>query len=148
MKKEDRAIINKAQKILEGLYKTEDLLANDPKAVMTYCQLKIADKDHELFGVLFLNQQHRLIKSKILFRGTIDCAAVYPREVIKEAIACSSNAVIYFHNHPGGTPSPSEADKAITRKLTEALTLIDVRTLDHIIVSTKECYSFAEHGLI
>jgi len=83
---------------------------------MTYCRIKIAEKDHELFGVLFLNQQHLIIKSKIMFRGAIDCAAIYTREVVKEVIACSSNAVIYFHNHPGGTPSSSEADKAITRK--------------------------------
>ena len=148
MKKEDREIINQAKKILAGLYKTEDLQATNPQAVIDYCQLHIAEHTHELFGVLLLNNRHRLIKSKILFRGTIDTTPIYPREVIKESIKCGAAACIFYHNHPGQEPDPSEADKTITNRLKEALALIDVRILDHIVVTTNSCYSFAKNGLI
>ena len=140
--------INQAKKILEGLFKTQDLLAVNSNLVMDYCQLNIAHLEHEVFGVLFLNNQNRLIKKQVLFTGTIDTCSVYPREVAKKALLCNASAVILFHNHPSGMLEPSNADKAITSKISNALSLLDIRTIDHIIVTNKGNISFAKLGLI
>lgn len=113
-----------------------------------FCQLSIALEEREVFGVLFLNAQHQLISFDILFKGTIDSAAIYPREVLKAALAHNAAAVILTHNHPSGTTEPSNADRQITDRLNNALSMIDVRVLDHIIVSPSSTYSFCENGLI
>ncbi|HGP3147634.1 TPA: JAB domain-containing protein, partial [Pseudomonas aeruginosa] len=102
----------------------------------------------EVFAALFLDSQHRLLEYVELFRGTIDAAAVYPREVVKEALRVNAAAVIFSHNHPSGNPEPSQADKVLTQRLKEALALVDVRTLDHIIVGGEATASFAEQGLL
>ena len=103
---------------------------------------------HEVFSCLFLDNKHRIISFKKLFRGTIDSAAVYPREVVLQALAENAAAVIFSHNHPSGDPQPSQADISMTEKLQNALQLVEIRVLDHLIVSRKKCFSLAEHGLI
>lgn len=115
-----------------------------PALVKEYLVAKLSDFEHEVFAVLFLDSQHRLIEYVEMFRGTIDSASVYPREVIKEAL----RLVIISHNHPSGNHEPSSADKALTARLKEVLALVDVRTLDHIIVAGADTTSFAERGLL
>ena len=111
-------------------------------------QLRIADRDREVFLVYFLNTQHALIAAEEMFWGTIDGAAVYPREVAKTALQHNAAAVIFAHNHPSGIVEPSSADRHITNRLVESLRLLDIRVLDHIIVSHKDTMSFAERGLL
>ena len=107
-----------------------------------------ASFEHEVFAALFLDSQHRLIEYVELFRGTIDQASVYPREVVKEALRLNAAAVVFSHNHPSGSPEPSQADRVLTQRLKEALALVDVRTLDHIVVGGAVTTSFAECGLL
>ncbi|MDD5113841.1 MAG: DNA repair protein RadC [Methylobacter sp.] len=145
---EQQTTINSALEILSGLYQKQDLQATSPERVKQFCQLQIGHLEHEVFGVLFLDNQHQLIKSECMFRGTIDGASVYTREVAKEVLLCNAAAIACYHNHPSGVCLPSVADRSITTKLIEALNLIDVRVIDHIIVSHKETYSFAEAGLL
>ncbi len=119
-----------------------------PGVVREYLGAKLAGYEHEVFAALFLDNRHRLLEYVELFRGTIDSASVYPREVVKEALKLNAAAVIFAHNHPSGHPEPSEADKALTRRLKQALELIDVRTLDHVIVAGRTTISMAEGGLV
>ncbi|HHJ4570157.1 TPA: DNA repair protein RadC [Citrobacter farmeri] len=119
-----------------------------PAAVKEYLRAKLAGFEHEVFAVLFMDTQHRLIEYAEMFRGTIDGASVYPREVVKEALQLNAAAVIVSHNHPSGNPEPSGADRALTQRLKEALGLVDVRVLDHVIVAGTDTTSFAERGLI
>ena len=118
--------------------------AADTKSVL---QIKMAALEHETFCIMHLNSQHHLIEFEELFRGTINAAAVYPREVVKSVLAHNASAVILVHNHPSGIPEPSESDKTLTRNLKAALALIDVPVLDHVVVG-KDCVSFAERGLL
>ena len=111
-----------------------------PVAVRKYLSAKLADFEHEVFAVLFLDTQHRLIEYSELFRG------MYPRELVKEALRLNAAAVIVSHNHPSGNPEPSRADEVLTQRLKEALTLVEVRTLDHIIVAGDQTTAFAELG--
>ena len=119
-----------------------------PDIVKNYLTLSLALEEREHFHVLFLNNQHQLLLDARLFSGTIDGASVYPREVVKQALQCNAAAVILAHNHPSGVCVPSEADKGITDKLKQALTTVDIRVLDHIIVGHMETYSFAEQGAL
>ena len=121
---------------------------SSPAAVKEYLRAKLAGFEHEVFAVLFLDTQHRLIEYAEMFRGTIDSASVYPRELVKEALRLNAAAVVVSHNHPSGNPEPSRVDEVLTQRLKEALTLVDVRTLDHIIVAGNSTTSFAERGLI
>ena len=146
--KAQEQVLAEACAILTDAYQREDLLATSPERVKQFCQLKLAHLEHEVFGVLFLDNQHRLITFSALFRGTIDAASVYPREVAKEALLVNAAAVIFTHNHPSGVAEPSAADKRITTRLCEALKLLDIRTLDHIVVGTASTTSFAERGLL
>lgn len=102
----------------------------------------------EVFGALFLDNRHRVISFEILFRGTIDHTTVYPREVVKRALVLNAAAVILAHNHPSGVPEPSDADRLITRRIRDALELIDVRLLDHIVVGNVDTVSLASRGTI
>ena len=145
---EQQATVNSALEILSGLFKKQDLFATSPDRVKQFCQLQIGHLEHEVFGILLLDNQHQLINSVELFRGTIDGANVYPREVVKEVLSANAAACIFFHCHPSGVLEPSEADRRITTRLIEALKLIDARVLDHLIVSHKGAYSFAEAGLL
>lgn len=117
-----------------------------PEASRTYLRTKLAGYEHEVFAAVFLDTRHRLIAYAELFRGTIDGAQVHPREVAKEALRHNAAAVIVAHNHPSGNPEPSGADRAVTAQLKEALALIDVRVLDHIVVAGHETVSLAERG--
>lgn len=119
-----------------------------PSTVKEYLRAKLAGYEHEVFAVLFLDTRHCLIEYVEMFHGTIDGASVYPREVVKEALRHNAAAVIVSHNHPSGNPEPSGADKALTQRLKEALALVDVRVLDHVIVGGSNATSFAEHGLL
>ena len=121
---------------------------SSPAAVKEYLCAKLAGYEHEVFAVLFLDSQHRLIEYAEMFHGTIDSASVYPRELVKQALRLNAAAVIVSHNHPSGNPEPSRADEVLTQRLKEALALVDVRTLDHIIVAGGSTISFAERGLI
>lgn len=118
-----------------------------PALVKEYLRNKLAGFEHEVFAVLFLDTRHRLIEYREMFHGTIDSASVYPREVVKEALRLNA-AVILSHNHPSGNPEPSQADKVLTQRLKEALGLVEVRTLDHVIVAGANTVSFAEHSLL
>lgn len=119
-----------------------------PNAAKEYLRAKLAGFEHETFAVLLLDIQHRLIAYVEMFRGTIDGAVVHPREVVKEALRHNAAAVILAHNHPSGHAEPSAADKALTLRLQEALALVDVRTLDHIVVAGAGAMAFTERGLL
>lgn len=118
-----------------------------PNATRDYLQLKLARREHEVFTVLWLDNRHRVLRFEELFRGTIDGASVHPREVVKSALHENAAACIFAHNHPSGVAEPSQADRRITERLKDALALVDVRVLDHIIVA-ENTYSFAEMGLL
>jgi len=119
-----------------------------PEAVRDYLRSLIADLPHETFVVLFLDSQHRLIAAEEMFRGTLAQTSVYPREVVKAALAHNAAAVIFAHNHPSGLAEPSRADELLTRNLKDALELIEVKVLDHFIVAGHQAISFAERGLL
>lgn len=119
-----------------------------PRAVRDFLAVALGTLPHEVFGLLHLDNRHRLIEWQELFRGTLDGATVHPREVVKEALARNSAACILVHNHPSGVAEPSQADELITRRLKEALALVEVRVLDHVIVAGGELSSFAEKGLL
>lgn len=121
---------------------------NSPELVALYLKTRLRGLEHEVFACLFLDNQHRVISYEELFRGTIDGASVFPREVVKLCLGLNAAAVVFAHNHPSGINNPSEADRRITNKLKEALSLIDVRVLDHFIIGDGEPYSFAEHRMI
>ncbi|EGR4213940.1 hypothetical protein NTH44_003337 [Vibrio metoecus] len=119
-----------------------------PSLTKKYIAAKISTNEREIFGIMILDAQHRLISDEILFKGTVDAASVYPREVVKCMLRNNGVACIFYHNHPSGIPTPSEPDKTITKRLVEALDLVGCRVLDHIIVGIEGQYSFAEHALI
>jgi DNA repair protein RadC len=120
-----------------------------PDHTRNYLTALMAGYTHEVFACLLLDNQHQVIRFEPLFRGTIDAASVYPREVVKLALDYGAAAIIFAHNHPSGLTQPSEADKQITQRLKQALALLDIRVLDHFIIGDGDCpYSFAENGLI
>jgi DNA repair protein RadC len=119
-----------------------------PDITKAYLSAHLRGYAYEVFACLFLDNQHRVIKFAELFKGTIDGASVYPREVVKQALDYNAAAVIFAHNHPSGITEPSQSDKQITEKLKQALALFDIRMLDHFIIGDGAPYSFAEHGLI
>jgi DNA repair protein RadC len=119
-----------------------------PNETRSFLVAQLRDRPYELFCCLFLDNRHRLIAFEELFRGTIDGASVHPREVLRQALAHNAAAVILVHNHPSGVAEPSQADELITRRLREALALLDIRLLDHLIVAGPQAVSFAERGLI
>jgi len=121
---------------------------SDPAAVRRYMLGTLRDLEHEIFGCLFLDSRHRVIRFERLFRGTIDGASVHPREVVRAALAANAAAVVLVHNHPSGVAEPSRADVRITGRLKSALDLIDVRVLDHLVVGDAEVVSLAERGLL
>ncbi|WP_181298940.1 DNA repair protein RadC [Pseudomonas sp. Q2-TVG4-2] len=127
---------------------TSGTLFTTPELAKDYLRTKLVGFEHEVFAALFLDSQHRLLEYVELFRGTIDQASVYPREVVKEALRVNAAVVIFSHNHPSGNPEPSQGDKVLTQRLKEALALMEVRTLDYIIVGGEATVSFAEQGLL
>jgi DNA repair protein RadC len=121
---------------------------NSPQTVRDYLRSKLAEREHEVFVTLLLDTQNRLIEYIELFRGTLAQTSVYPREVVKIALAKNAAAMILAHNHPSGVPEPSRADELLTQSLKQALNLVEVRVLDHFIVAGDEIVSFAERGLL
>ena len=119
-----------------------------PDVTRAYLSAQLRGYSYEVFGCLFLDNQHRVIVWEEMFRGSIDSASVYPREVVKRALFHHAAAVIFAHNHPSGISEPSQADRLITQRLQKALDLLDIRVLDHFIIGDQDPYSFAEHGLI
>jgi len=144
---EQRAIY-KAKKIIESKMKDRTIAFTAAHMAVDYLKMAIGTLEHEVFHVLYLDNQNKLIEAKDMFTGTIDGASVYPREVVKKAMQCNAAAVILGHNHPSGEVAPSEADIRITRRLKEALELVDVRVLDHIIVGGAKSFSFAQERMI
>lgn len=121
---------------------------NDVDTVKTYLRLHLGSLGHEVFAVLFLDAQLKLIAMETLFQGSLSHTTVHPREVVKRALALGAGAAILAHNHPSGHPEPSQADEQLTRHLTQALALVDVRVVDHLVVGAHEVVSFAERGLL
>jgi len=119
-----------------------------PSSAFKYLQALMRDHEYEVFGVVFLDTRHKVIKFEELFRGTVDAASVYPREIVKRALELNTSAVLLVHNHPSGDPEPSNADKVITEHIKDALNLVDIRTLDHVVVGTEGCVSLAERGVL
>jgi DNA repair protein RadC len=121
---------------------------SSPRATRDFLSARLRDLEHEVFCCLYLDRRHRLIQFEELFRGTIDGASVHPREIVKNALQRNSAAIIIAHNHPSGIAEPSQADELITQRVKEALALVDIRLLDHIIVGDGICVSLAERGLL
>jgi DNA repair protein RadC len=146
---QEQEVLSHAAEILKSkLLVSEQPALTSPEIVKLFCQNSLAAKEHEVFGVIFLDNQHRVRSTAELFTGTIDAASVYPREVVKNALAENAAAVIFYHNHPSGVAEPSQADRRITRRLIDALTLVDIKVLDHFVVSFENTVSFAERGWI
>ena len=139
-------VLEKASSILAQQFTESDAYC-DPHKTKEFLEFKLSHYEREVFGVMLLDNRHRLIDYKELFFGTIDAASIYPREVVKAVLTDNAAAVIFAHNHPSGLAEPSTADKLITKRLVDALLLIDVRVLDHIIVG-ETSVSFAERGLL
>ena len=130
--------------LAEGLRR--DSALESPQQVRDYLKARLRHEPHEIFGCLFLDTRHRVLAFEALFHGTIDGASVYPRQVVKRALAHNAAAVILTHNHPSGIAEPSQADRLLTTRLKDALALVDVRVLDHFIVGDGEPLSMAEYG--
>ncbi|PMI47363.1 RadC family protein [Vibrio cyclitrophicus] len=139
-------LLERAAEALAAKYKREGTFTN-PTNVKEYLKLKLGAHDREVFAVMFLDNQHQLISFEELFFGTIDAASIYPREVLKSALNHNAAAVVFAHNHPSGIAEPSQADRRITQRLVDALKLVDIRVLDHIVVG-EDCVSFAEKGWV
>ncbi len=140
-------VVQQALELLAFEVREADALAS-PDAVRDYLRLLLADRPHEVFAVMFLDAQNRVIDTLEMFRGTLTQTSVYPREVVIEALARHAASVVLAHNHPSGAAEPSRADESLTQVLKSALSLVDVRVLDHFIVTRGGVVSFAERGLL
>lgn len=135
-------------RILDLRMRKKDYQFTSPVQAQEYLKLKLGLLEHEVFGMLCLDTKNRLIVDKLLFRGSINHTNVLPREVIKEALSANSSSILLYHNHPGGCPHPSPADKSITQVLIAAAKMVDIRVVDHIIVAGNTTTCFAQLGLI
>ena len=142
-----QAVLELARRSLREDVRRETALSS-PGAVRDYLRLTLGRREHEVFVALFLDAQNRLLVAEELFRGTLTQTSVYPREVVKRALALNAAAVIFAHNHPSGVAEPSRSDEMLTASLRQALALVDVRVLDHLIVAGPAIVSFAERGLL
>lgn len=142
-----QAVLEMAKRHFKEVLQRGSVLTS-PDITRAYLSAQLRGYDYEVFACLFLDNRHRVIQLEELFRGTLDGASVYPREVVKQALHHNAAAVIFAHNHPSGIAEPSPADRLITEKLKQALMLFDIRVLDHFIIGDGQPYSFAEHGLI
>ena len=140
-------VVQQALNLLLSEVREADALES-PDAVRDYLHLLLADRPHEVFTVVFLDAQNRVLDAVEMFRGSLTQTSVYPREVVIEALARQAAAVILAHNHPSGQAEPSQADRALTRTLQSALALVDVRVLDHFVATRSTLLSFAEQGLL
>lgn len=144
----ERAVIDAALTILGGYLRQPEHTFHTPGAVKQYLQLHLGAEPREVFGVMFLDARNRLLAFEVMFTGTVTQTGVYPREVAKAALQHEATAVILAHNHPSGSLMPSGADEALTKTLKHALALVDVRVMDHVIVSATEAQSMAEMGMV
>jgi DNA repair protein RadC len=142
-----QAVLEMSRRALSEEMQTGDAL-NSPRAVRDYLQLLLRGLEQEVFMVIFLDAQHRVLATEELFRGTLTQTSVYPREVVKRTLFHNAAAVILAHNHPSGVAEPSQSDRLLTDALKQALALVDVRVLDHFIVAGAGCLSFAERGMV
>ncbi|HTN30769.1 MAG TPA: DNA repair protein RadC [Pseudomonas sp.] len=140
-----QAVLEMARRHLAERLRRDSVLES-PQAVRDYLKAQLRHEQHEVFGCLFLDSKHRVLAYEALFRGTIDGASVYPRQVVKRALAHNAAALILTHNHPSGVAEPSQADRVLTERLKDALALVDIRILDHFIVGDGEPLSMAERG--
>jgi len=145
---EEYATIVKASAIIEKEYLRKSTVLSSPELTRKFLSLHLAHEQFEVFGVLWLDNRHKVLEVVNLFHGTTDGAAVYPRVVATSALQHRASACVFFHNHPSGNPEPSQADISLTKRLQECLTLIDVRVLDHLVVGGNESISLAERGLM
>jgi len=144
----DRTLVAKAIRCLEAVYLAKGDCLTSPQATRDYLKLRLYGLPYEVFVCLFLDNRHRVIRYEELFKGTIDGASVHSREVVRRVIETNAAAVIFAHNHPSGVAEPSQADLRITQRLKDALALLDVRVLDHLIVGDGATTSLAERGLM
>ena len=142
----DLQTVQRALKVLEGSITGQ--VFDRPGTAKDYLMLKYAGLQHEIFGSIWLDAQNRLISEDVLFRGTLTQTSVYPREVVKEGLRRNACSVILFHNHPSGCTEPSRADEMLTQTLRSALTLVDIKVLDHLVIAIGGAVSFAERGLL
>ena len=142
-----QAVLELSKRYLEEQISRDSVL-DSPNAVRKFVRLQLKSQQRELFFVLLLDSQNRMVHHEVLFSGTINAAAVYPREVVKLVLKYNAASIILAHNHPSGVAEPSQADKLITTKLQQALNLVDVAVLDHLLIAGAECMSFAERGLL
>jgi len=142
-----QAVVEMARRALQESIGERDALSS-PQAVREFLRLSLAGRAHEIFLVMFLDSQNRLLGSEELFRGTLTQTSVYPREVVKTALRYNAAGVIFAHNHPSGVAEPSRADELLTQTLKQALALVEIKTLDHFIVAGSRTVSFAERGLL
>ena len=140
-------VLRAAQRVLAGQMRGSEALTS-PQVVRDFLRIKLGALEHEVFAVIHLDAQNRVIDYVEMFRGTVSQTSVYPREVVKEALARNSAALLLVHNHPSGVAEPSRADELLTQTLKSALALVDVRVLDHLIVAGSAILSFAERGLL
>ena len=140
-------VLQVAQQVLLGRVRGSDVLVS-PQAVRDYLRVRLGGLEHEVFAVVHLDAQNRVIDYVEMFRGTVSQTSVYPREVVREAMMRNSAAMLLVHNHPSGSTQPSRADEALTQTLKTALSLVDVRVLDHLIVAGSDILSMAERGLM
>lgn len=141
----DDEVLERAAQILETRLKVRRAITS-PRDVRDLCRFRLSGLEHEVFAVLFLDAQHRLIEYEPMFRGTLSQTSVYPREVVKRALAHNAAAIILAHNHPSQVAEPSVHDQVLTQALKSALELVDVKVLDHIVIAGTVAWSFAEHG--
>ena len=144
----EEELINEAKAILFKRLRTNKVQLSSSTITRDYVMLELGRREREAFFCLFLDNQHRVIDSQVLFEGTIDGSMVHPREVLKAALKVNAAAMIFSHNHPSGVAEPSQADISITRRLKSALELVDIRVLDHLIVGENVVTSMAERGLV
>ncbi|MES1953516.1 JAB domain-containing protein [Salinisphaera hydrothermalis] len=144
----DDQIIAQALEILERRLRQPGPALSDPNAVRHFLRLHLSESEHEVFWVLFLDNQNQLLHSEPMFRGTIDGARVYPREILKTALKHNAAAIICAHNHPSGSTRPSAADRDITTQIRSALEYVDIRLLDHLIIARDQIVSFAEQRIL
>lgn len=143
----DAEIISQAVAILTVRHRRGEALTS-PDLTKHFLQLRLADKHNEVFGCIFLDNRHRIIAVEDIFFGTIDGATVHPRVVVEKSLGHHAAALVIYHNHPSGVPEPSQADIRITARIKDALALVDVRLLDHLVVTVEGCVSFAERSLL
>lgn len=143
---QENRVIDEALHILDRRLFTRGPELTSPDAVASFLKLQLAQQEHEVFGVIFLDAKHRVLAFEVLFHGSIDGASVYPRQVVKRSMVHNAAGAIFVHNHPSGCTEPSQADRLLTTRLKEALALIEVRVLDHFIVGKGRPLSLAECG--